>query len=337
MSDAYPLSHRARSSYQLRYNNRDRCHSYSSPKNQYLHNKARNSYQNGSNMPHNATDMYPLNTSGLIGSLQSQFIGLQLQLLQQSTLNSIKIFNGSNKAEFATWVQNIKNAARLCNLDALSISLSKLQGAPQKLANYLEGKEINSGKQLSWTTLKQHLISNYSEIPHDTHSINTYDTFQQGTDESTDSYLHRAHDILEHIHHTNDMSSISVIHTNQVKILTGLKDGKLCNKLAESKAKKWTTMAQVLQDIAEMALNFERSRGYLLPSFEVNHTLAYNNCNSNQLYRSSKPPTKETQQPNLRLENLTCWHCQGDHLMKHYPTVPNQSKSSQSKTQINKE
>ena len=63
-------------------------------------------------------------------------------------------------------------------------------------------------------------------------------------------------------------------------------------------------MAQVLQDITDMAVNFERSRGYSLPSFEVNYTLAYNNCNSNQHYGFSKLPTKETQQPNLRLEKI---------------------------------
>ena len=81
--------------------------------------------------------------------------------------------------------------------------------------------------------------------------------------------------------------------------------GSYTTKLAESKAKKWTNMAQVLQDIAEMAVNFKRSRGYSLPSFVVNHTSAYSNYNSNnsQHYRSSKPPTKETQQPNLRLES----------------------------------
>ena len=43
----------------------------------------------------------PLNTSELIGSLQIQITGLQLQLLQQSTLNSIKTFDGTDKAEFA--------------------------------------------------------------------------------------------------------------------------------------------------------------------------------------------------------------------------------------------
>ena len=185
-------------------------------------------YHNNSNTP----DIYPLNTSELIDSLQSQIIGLQSQLLQQLTLNSIKKFDGTNKAEFATWAQSIENAVRLFNLDALSIALSKLQGAPLLSANYLEGKESNSGKKFSWTTLKQHLTSNYSEIPYDTHAINTYDTLQQGTDESTKAYLHRVQDILEHINHTNDMSSVTAIGTNHTKILTGLKDGKLCNKLA---------------------------------------------------------------------------------------------------------
>ena len=61
-SDAYPLSHRARSSYQSRYSGRDRHHSYSTPTNQYLHNRANNPYHNNSNIPNNANDMYPLNT-----------------------------------------------------------------------------------------------------------------------------------------------------------------------------------------------------------------------------------------------------------------------------------
>ena len=158
-------------------------------------------------MPCSTSDMHPLNTSELIGSLQSQILDLQTHPLQQSMLNSIKIFDGTNKAEFTAWVQSIENASRLCNLDALSIALSKLQGVPLKSANYLESKETKSGKTLCWSTLKQHLTSNYSEIPYDTHAINAYDTLQQGTDESTKAYLHRVQDILECIHHTNIMSS----------------------------------------------------------------------------------------------------------------------------------
>ena len=45
-----------------------------------------------------------------------------------------------------------------------------------------------------------------------------------------EAYLHRAQDILEHIHHTNNMSEITAIGTNHAKILTGLKDKKLHSK-----------------------------------------------------------------------------------------------------------
>ena len=55
------------------------------------------------------------------------------------------------------------------------------------------------------------------------------------------------------------MILISALCTNHAKILTGLKDGRLHNKLAESKANKWMNMAQALQDVADMAVNFERS------------------------------------------------------------------------------
>ena len=132
------------------------------------------------------------------------------------------MLDGTKKTEFATWTQSIENTARICSLDAMNITLSKLQGAPLKSAIYLEGKEMSTGKKLSWTTLKQHLTANYFKIPYDTHAINTYDTLQQGADESTKAYLHRAKDIPEHIYHTNNVSSITARGTNHTKILTGL-------------------------------------------------------------------------------------------------------------------
>ena len=64
--------------------------------------------------------MYPTNTSEILGSFQSQILGLQTLLLQESMLNSIKIFDGNSKAEFTAWAQSRVNAARLCHLDACS-------------------------------------------------------------------------------------------------------------------------------------------------------------------------------------------------------------------------
>ena len=105
--------------------------------------------------------------------------------------------------------------------------------------------------------------------------------------------MHRAQDILKCIHHTSDITSILAIGTNHVKILTGLKDSRLRNKLAKSKAKKWTTMSQVLQDIADMAIDFVRSHGHSLPAFEVQYV---SSANSSSSYRSNRLTTKHTQQ-----------------------------------------
>ena len=137
-------------------------------------------------------------------------------------LNSIKIFDGTNKNKFTLWAQSVENAARLCDLDTLTIALSKLQGPPLQLAHFLKTKENSSGKQLNWHSLKKHLTTNYSEIPYNMHDINAYDNLHQDSDESTSAYLHRAQDILEHIHNTCDMTSIPAIGTNHAKILTGL-------------------------------------------------------------------------------------------------------------------
>ena len=114
-----------------------------------------------------------LNTADLIGSLQSQIIGLHSQPLQQATLTSINPFDGTKKAKFTRWVQSIEIVTRICDQDAVNIALSKLQGAPLKSAIHLEGKETSAGRKLSWNTLKQHLTSNYSEILYKTHATNT--------------------------------------------------------------------------------------------------------------------------------------------------------------------
>ena len=214
-----------------------------------------------------------------------------------------------------SWVQSVENAAKLCNQDTLSIALSKLQGPPLQSAHFLESKEISSGNQLDWYSLKKHLTPNYLEIPYNTHAINAYDNLHQGNNESTSAYSHRVQDSLEHIHHTSDMTSIPAIGTNDAKILTGLKDSRLRNKLAESKAKKWTTMSQVLQDVADMGIDFERSCGYSLPTFKVQYV---SSTNSSSSYRSNRPATKNIQQPSAQQEKAKCWHCQGEHYKKDF-------------------
>ena len=171
------------------------------------------------------------------------------------------------------------------------------------------------------------------EIPYDTHTINAYDNLHQGSNESTSAYLHRAQDILECRHNTSDMTSIPAIGTNHAKILTGLRDSRLHNKLAESKAKKWTTMSQVLQFVTNMAVDFKRSHGYSLPTFEVQYISPTNSSSS---YRSNKLTTRNVQQLSNQQKKPKCWHCQGEHYKKDCPTAPKpsslQSTNHQGKT-----
>ena len=91
------------------------------------------------------------------------------------------------------------------------------------------------------------------------------------------------------------MTSIPAIGTNHAKILTGLKDSRLHNKLAKFKAKKWTIMSQILQDIADMAIDFKRSCGYSLPTFKVQYVSSTNSTS----YRSNRLTTKSIQQSSI--------------------------------------
>ena len=303
------------------YSNRSFYNTHTCNNSQHVSPQTFRNIPNNNNNQINDTHVQSPNNSNILGCLQSQILGLQTQALQHSMLNSIKIFDGNTKSEFMSWVQSVENAAKLCNLDTLSIALSKLQGLPLKSACFLESKEVNVGKQLSWHSLKKHLTNNYSEILYGTHAINAYDNLHQGSDESTSAYLHREQDVLEHIHHMKDMAIISAIGTNHAKILTGLKDGRLNNELAESKAKKWTNMSEVLQDVADVAINFERSHGYLLPTFEVQYISSNMSSSS---FRPHRQSTKNTQNTAC-LEKPKCWHCQGDHYKKDCPTAPKQS------------
>ena len=116
--------------------------------------------------------------------------------------------------------------------------------------------------------------------------------------------------------------SIPAIGTNHAKILTGLRDSRLCNKLAESKAKKWTNMSQVLQDVADMAIDFKRSCGYSLPMFKVQYVSSTNSTSS---YRSKRPATRNIPQPPNRQEKPKCWQCQGKYYKNDCPTAPKPS------------
>ena len=52
------------------------------------------------------------NSSNIIECLQSQILGLQMQALQQSTLNTIKLFDSNNKSQFTLWAQSVEKCSK---------------------------------------------------------------------------------------------------------------------------------------------------------------------------------------------------------------------------------
>ena len=80
-------------------------------------------------------------------------------------------------------------------------------------------------------------------------------------------------------------------------------------------------MAKVLQDVADMAIDFKRSHGYSLPTFDIQYV---SSTNSSSSYRSNKPPTKGIQQLSTQPDKPKCWHWQVEHFKKDCPTAPKQ-------------
>ena len=133
------------------------------------------------------------------------------------------------------------------------------------------------------------------------------------------------------------MSSITAIGANHAKILTGLRDSRLCNKLAKSKSKNGSTRYRFGKMSQIWLLTLRDPLGYSPSTLDVNLITSSNNYSSVNSHRSTKPPTRGIQQPLVKLDKPKCWHCQGVHLKKDFPTAPHQSSSSNTKYKLTKE
>ena len=68
------------------------------------------------------------NNSNIIECLQSQILGTSDAGIATINTKLNKNFQWHQQSKFTSWVQSVENAAKLCNMDTLTIALSKLQG-----------------------------------------------------------------------------------------------------------------------------------------------------------------------------------------------------------------
>ena len=109
----------------------------------------------------------------------------------------------------------------------------------------------------------------YSIIPSNTYAIQDFTHLEQGLDELLDDYLHSVSDLLSKIHHTSDMSWISVEDTNHYAVVYGLKCRKLKDSMAGHKSAQWKMMDECFIDIINISVGYEYAKGYCRAKFSI--------------------------------------------------------------------
>ena len=102
----------------------------------------------------------------------------------------------------------------------------------------------------------------YSVIPSDTHATQAFTCLEQGPDVLLDNYLHHASELLFKIHHTSDMSSISVEGNNHYVVVYGINCRKLKDSIMESQSVQWRTMEECFRDSCNISAGYECAKGY---------------------------------------------------------------------------
>ena len=97
----------------------------------------------------------------------------------------------------------------------------------------------------------------YSGIPLDTHANQTFTHLEQGYDELHDNYLHYVSDLLLKLHHTSDMSRVSVEGTKHYAVVYGLNCRKLKGNVAGHESAQWKMIEECFRDICNIGVGYE--------------------------------------------------------------------------------
>ena len=137
--------------------------------------------------------------------LVDNFQSLSKNPFQQAALDAINSFDGSNKAETTSWLEQIELLAERVKESAVQIAMVKLKGNLLWVISTLK-KEICN---ITWESLKNTLLKKYSDVPYRSNAMVKYFAIRQDEDESCTQYLIRVRDLLERGHSTNKLELIN--------------------------------------------------------------------------------------------------------------------------------
>ena len=185
---------------------------------------------------------------------------MQSQPLTTSALSAIKLFDGTDKSNTMSWLDQVEVVRERSNQTPLEVGMAKLKGAPLQ--------DMHKTCDLTWPWLTKLLIENYSDSPYISDMMVTYNKISQAENESVSQYLMHAKDYLECINHIGRKSSMDGSGLNHISLAQGLSNSYV-RRRASKGTENWRTMADAFDSITKIAKMAGKTKAYNEPRYEV--------------------------------------------------------------------
>ena len=116
-----------------------------------------------------------------LNKLTENFPKMQNQPMATVALSAINWFDGTDKSNSMSWLEQVEVVVERNNQAPLEVGLAKLKGAP--LCN------VHKMCSLTWPQLWKLLIENYSDTSYIFNMMVAYNGILQAEDESVSQYL----------------------------------------------------------------------------------------------------------------------------------------------------
>ena len=151
-----------------------------------------------------------------------------------AAISSLETFDG-NENKFEALITLVENAAQISVQDILQIAFSKMIESPLTSALRLRDGSPN----IMWKELKSKVARQYSSIPFNSRTTKVFAHSQEGPDELFEMYLHHEGELLLKIHHTANMSLVSVQGMSHYTEVYGLNSRKSRESVVGHRSAQW--------------------------------------------------------------------------------------------------
>ena len=178
----------------------------------------------------------------------------------------------------------------------------------------------------------------------------TCNKISQAENDSVSQYLMHVKDYLEHINHTNRLSSKDSSRINHISFIQGLSDSYV-RRRASKEAENWRTLGDAFYSITKIAKTAGKTKAYSEPRYEVstdvNIILQHTNSQSGSFSRYQGSCRSNSNRTNIQKGNNppkqsntkepTCYHYEGPHYVTNCAKYQqDKGKYKQTKQQVKK-